>query len=128
MRTKQLLIAMIGVFFLLPLLGAAAYVARQSLDLLNSTDRAVGTITGFNYKSEPVITFDYHGKRYQITQPKVSDLMTFEMGSREEILVEPLEPELSTLNRFGNLWGGVAVLLVFSALIAGMAALVWFVL
>ena len=51
--------------------------------------------------------------------------MKFEAGSREEILVEPIEPEQSTLNRFGNLWGGVLAMSIFSALIAALCGLMW---
>ena len=43
MRSKQLMIAL------------TRYEAKQTLDLLRSTGRATGTITGFNSKGEPVI-------------------------------------------------------------------------
>ena len=125
MRSKQLMIALVAVFFLLPLLGITGYQIKQNADMLRATERAVGTITGFNTNGEPIIAFEYQGKQYQISQHKVSDLMKFEVGIREEILVEPLEPEQSTLNRFGVLWGGVTVTAVFSALIAALCLFMW---
>ena len=125
MRATKFMILSIAAFFVVPLLWLAGYQAKQSFDLLGSTDRATGAITGFGDRGDPVIEFEYKGAKYRMTQQKVSDLMKFEVGSREEVLVEPLDPEHSTLNRFGNLWGGTVATLSFAAFASLMGYFIW---
>ncbi|MBE9070572.1 DUF4870 domain-containing protein [Leptolyngbya cf. ectocarpi LEGE 11479] len=111
------------------LLGSMAWQNRRT-SWLASLSPATGTVTKVMEKVDdygdtvykPVVTFKVpQQESYHVSPADWSNALTYKKGESVDVLYSPADPADAIINEWFEKWGGVTIVLVFSAVLLGFA-------